>query len=81
MSLRGSVLPVRTDRLSGRTEILSGMSGWIEVGDPKGIGNPGPKMQELPAVERAKVTGNAGIAYDTSFQGKLYNGSSSTCAR
>ena len=76
VNLRGSVLPVRTDRLSGRTEILSGMNGWVEVGDPKNTGNPGPKMQELPAVERAKVTGNAGLAYGTLFQGKLYNGSS-----
>lgn len=31
--------------------------------------------QPLPVLEQSKVTGSAGLAYGTSFQGKLYNGS------
>lgn len=77
ISSQGTVLPVRTDRFSGRTEILRGTDGWVEVGDPQSVGTASPKTRELPPVERAKVTGNAGLSPGgTLFQGKLYNGSS-----
>jgi hypothetical protein len=73
VNLGESVLPVRIDRLSGRTEILYGWSGWVKTNDSTHIG---PTIQELPAAEAAKVTGNARLAYGTLFEGKLYNGSS-----
>ena len=74
VSAQGTVLPVRIDRFSGRTEILRGMSGWVAVEAPKNTRSA--RMLELPAAERVKVTGNAGLLYGTLFEGKLYNASS-----
>jgi hypothetical protein len=76
VNLEGTVLPVRMDRFTGRTEVLRGMSGWTKVaeGDAQGETDE-PKVEVLPPEEEAKVTGNAGLAYGTLFQGKLYNGS------
>jgi hypothetical protein len=77
VNLRGTVLPVRIDRFSGRTEMLRGMSGWVEVGDPGNVGKTGSNILALLPAEAAKVTGNARLSPGgTLFQGELYNGSS-----
>lgn len=76
VTLKGSVLPVRMDRLTGHTEILRGMSGWSKVSEGHAPSETAElKTEVLPPEERAKVTGNAGMADGTLFQGKLYNGS------
>ena len=76
VNLEGTVLPVRTNRFSGRTEVLRGMRGWTTVreGDAQGEAD-GRQIEVLAPDEKAKVTGNAGLAWGTLFQGKLYNGS------
>jgi len=49
VNLRGTVLPVRIDRFSGKTEILY-EEGWEEAG------KAGDRVETLPVEEKAKVT-------------------------
>lgn len=77
LNLGGTILPVRIDRFSGRTEVLRGFDGWVGVPESGAQAETAdPAIEILPPEEKARVTGNAGLSYGTLFQGKLYNGSS-----
>lgn len=81
VNLKGTVLPVRINRVSGKTEILQGMRGWIQVAENERDNATTnhkqlqPQIVSFPPEELVKVTGNAGLFLGALFEGKLYNGS------
>jgi hypothetical protein len=68
MNLGGTVLPVKINRLTGKTEVLY-PTGWRVAG----TGETGRK--DLPASELAKITGNAEITLYGWIHFHPYNGS------
>jgi hypothetical protein len=68
MSIRGTMLPVRIDRLSGKTEVLR-LDGWNDI-SPRG----GEESAELPASELARLQISGTYGYEC-VNLALYNGS------
>jgi hypothetical protein len=73
MKLGEDDLPVRIDRLTGKTEILF-PQGWHAASE-KTAENQIPAEQELPAEEVAKPTGQAQITSYGWVEIEVYNGS------
>jgi len=74
MKVGNNVSPVRIDRLTGRTEVLSLSSGWRQLGVKRldaSIELP------LPDSELSKLTGKASINYKR-IECDVYNGSNWT---
>lgn len=71
MNLKGTVLPVRIHRVSGKTEVLY-PSGWQSTDHDK---TSEPVTTPLPATELQKLHGNASF-YDTELACSIYNGTS-----
>jgi len=71
MKLGDNNYPVRTDRLTGKTEVLA-QGGWIEFPKPE----RDRQDQDLPVEpdELTKITGHAGLDTVGYFKGDIYNG-------
>lgn len=72
MKVGNNVSPVRIDRLTGRTEVLSLSSGWHQLGV-----NRLDASIKLPDSELSKLTGKASIT-DQRIECDIYNGSNWT---
>lgn len=74
MNLNGTVLPVRINRISGKTEILY-PSGWASVDTPQKEEQRQDTRVSLPVDELNKLGGNANFYIDK-LSCSIYNGSS-----
>lgn len=72
-------LPMRTHRLTGRSELFTGTE-WTPVGQQPG-GTTDETSRMLSAGETAEVRGNGGVDAMGYFNGTLYNGSECTVTR
>jgi hypothetical protein len=75
VTLAGGTLPLRTQRITGRTEIFSPTAGWFELGTSRSNDDV---ALPLPSPELRQLTGNGELTGHGSFLGKVYNGSSWT---
>jgi hypothetical protein len=66
--------PLRTDRLSGRSEMLTPQYGWHTLGRPAETQNL-PVIQELPTERLAKLEGQASVDDVGWIEVHVYNGS------
>jgi len=69
---RGTTLPVRVHRITGRTEILF-PSGWRAIGIKESR-----RTKSLPYEALSKITGTARITSYGDFEASIYNGSNWT---
>jgi len=74
MRLRDNVLPVRIDRISGRTEVLYPY-GWKEISKTGQKSSLESGLQEFGFLDLLKVTGKASITSSGWFECDIYNGS------
>ena len=72
-------LPMRTHRLTGRSELFTGTE-WMPVGQ-KRDGAAADTSRMLSAAEKEEVRGNGGVDAMGYFNGTLYNGSECTVTR
>ncbi len=77
MKVQENDLPVRIDRLTGRTEYLT-LTGWMVVGNEKGNGKSESDDQDLAGLDLAKIAGTSSITNYGSMQFEAYNGSDQT---
>ena len=73
----GSTFPVRIHRFTGRTEMLLGPRGWIEVAEKKKAPERAPVSAEslsVPTGELAKLEGNLSITDYGWIDADIYNG-------
>tara|TARA_Y100000310_G_C20256801_1_gene611730 strand:- start:64 stop:597 length:534 start_codon:yes stop_codon:yes gene_type:complete len=68
--VRGGSFPIKINRLTGYTEAFVGGKWEPEVGQEEK-----KAIFPLPDIEKRKITGNASFGlYESSFKGKIYNG-------
>lgn len=77
MTLAGSDLPVRINRFTGKTEILQGFTGWVEIreNDVSAASPPAPKVDKhLSPTDLARIDGTLGLTNYGWIEAHIYNG-------
>lgn len=77
MTLGSSDLPVRINRFTGKTEVLQGFAGWVEIqeSDRSSASPPAPKVdRRLSSTDLAKIEGTLALTNYRWIEAHIYNG-------
>ena len=73
IQLQGTIFPVRIHRLTGKTEILQGFTGWQQVGANRSETSP---LKNVSPSDLAKIDGTLSLTDYGWIEAHLYNGTS-----
>jgi hypothetical protein len=78
LTVNGNTFPIRVNRFNGQTEILRGMSGWVQVDSESDTSHsptaPPAAPPALPPVELGKLDGRLSVTNYGWIEADVYNG-------